>query len=132
MSVAAVNTSGDGIGGAGAPAAWQVLRARCATTVSRLVSPKQGMRSRYSLRHLAARPSQLKPALRSLFCATHSDWERFDEIFEAFWQGRGRPSGPYARRVCAAKSRAGPASQRCGTAGGNAGSFPITPSGATT
>lgn len=38
---------------------------------------------------LAARPSTLKPALRSLFCATHSDWERFDEIFDAFWQGRG-------------------------------------------
>src|SRR6476620_1023333 len=40
-------------------------------------------------RPAAARPSTLKPALRSLFCATHSDWERFDEIFEAFWQGRG-------------------------------------------
>jgi uncharacterized protein with von Willebrand factor type A (vWA) domain len=26
--------------------------------------------------------------LRALFCATHSDWERFDEIFDAFWQGR--------------------------------------------
>ena len=38
---------------------------------------------------LAARPSSLKPALRSLFCATHSDWERFDEIFDAYWQGRG-------------------------------------------
>jgi uncharacterized protein len=38
---------------------------------------------------LALRPSTLKPALRSLFCATHSDWQRFDEIFEAFWQGRG-------------------------------------------
>jgi len=37
----------------------------------------------------AARPSSLKPALRSLFCATHSDWERFDEIFEAFWLRRG-------------------------------------------
>src|SRR3984893_5548565 len=37
---------------------------------------------------LAGRPSSLKPALRSLFCATHSDWERFDEIFDAFWQGR--------------------------------------------
>ena len=34
------------------------------------------------------RPSSLKPALRALFCATHSDWERFDEIFDAFWQGR--------------------------------------------
>src|SRR3984893_9459561 len=34
------------------------------------------------------RPASLKPALRSLFCATHSDWERFDEIFDAFWRGR--------------------------------------------
>jgi uncharacterized protein len=36
----------------------------------------------------AVRPTSLKPALRALFCATHSDWERFDEIFEAFWHGR--------------------------------------------
>jgi uncharacterized protein with von Willebrand factor type A (vWA) domain len=36
----------------------------------------------------ALRPTSLKPALRSLFCATHSDWERFDEIFEAFWRGQ--------------------------------------------
>jgi len=34
-------------------------------------------------------PSALKPALRSLFCATHSDWERFDKIFDAFWCGHG-------------------------------------------
>jgi uncharacterized protein with von Willebrand factor type A (vWA) domain len=39
---------------------------------------------------LAGRPSSLKPALRALFCATHSDWERFDEVFDAFWLGRGR------------------------------------------
>ena len=37
----------------------------------------------------AVRPSSLKPALRALFCATHSDWERFDEIFDAFWRGEG-------------------------------------------
>lgn len=35
-----------------------------------------------------ARASALKPALRALFCATHSDWQRFDAIFDAFWQGR--------------------------------------------
>src|SRR5690349_4893704 len=35
-----------------------------------------------------ARAGSLKPALRALFCATHSDWERFDEIFDAFWLGR--------------------------------------------
>src|SRR3977135_3911481 len=38
---------------------------------------------------LAAPPSALKPALRALFCATHSDWERFDDLFDAFWRGRG-------------------------------------------
>src|SRR5580704_12192502 len=37
----------------------------------------------------AARPASLMPALRALFCATHSDWERFDEIFDAFWCGEG-------------------------------------------
>jgi uncharacterized protein with von Willebrand factor type A (vWA) domain len=40
----------------------------------------------------AARPSSLKPALRALFCANHSDWERFDDIFEAYWRGRGMRS----------------------------------------
>jgi len=37
----------------------------------------------------AAKPSSLKPALRALLCATHSDWEKFDKIFEAYWRGRG-------------------------------------------
>jgi uncharacterized protein with von Willebrand factor type A (vWA) domain len=37
----------------------------------------------------AAKPSSLKPALRALFCATHSDWEKFDKIFAAYWRGRG-------------------------------------------
>jgi len=36
----------------------------------------------------AIQPALLKPALRALFCATHSDWDRFDEIFDAFWRGR--------------------------------------------
>jgi uncharacterized protein with von Willebrand factor type A (vWA) domain len=26
--------------------------------------------------------------MKALFCATRSDWERFDEIFAAYWQGR--------------------------------------------
>jgi uncharacterized protein len=34
------------------------------------------------------RAATLKPALRALFCATHSDWERFDEVFDAYWLGR--------------------------------------------
>jgi uncharacterized protein with von Willebrand factor type A (vWA) domain len=37
----------------------------------------------------ALRPVLLEPALRALFCATRSDWERFNEIFAAYWQGRG-------------------------------------------
>ena len=36
---------------------------------------------------LAARPASLKPALRALFCATHSDWDKFDGIFDAYWTG---------------------------------------------
>src|SRR5262249_10273213 len=41
-------------------------------------------------RPVAGRPASLKSALRALFCATHSDWERFGDIFDAYWQGRGR------------------------------------------
>jgi len=37
----------------------------------------------------ATRAATLKPALRALFCASQSDWQRFDEIFEAYWRGRG-------------------------------------------
>src|SRR5262245_28028646 len=37
----------------------------------------------------AARRSSLKPALRALFAATRSDWERFDEVFDAYWSGTG-------------------------------------------
>ncbi len=36
----------------------------------------------------ALRESSLKPAMRSLFCATHSDWEKFDDIFDAYRRGR--------------------------------------------
>jgi uncharacterized protein with von Willebrand factor type A (vWA) domain len=36
----------------------------------------------------ALRPATLRPALKTLFCATHSDWQRFDEIFDAYWRGR--------------------------------------------
>jgi uncharacterized protein with von Willebrand factor type A (vWA) domain len=67
-----------------------------------------------------ARAATLKPALRALFCATHSDWERFDEIFDAFWLGRhmrqartlaGGPSGsqPGARRLGEARPQQGEA-----------------------
>ena len=38
---------------------------------------------------LALQSSSLKQALRALFCATPTDWEKFDEIFDAYWLGRG-------------------------------------------
>jgi uncharacterized protein len=37
---------------------------------------------------IAARPATLQSALRALFCATHSDWDKFDALFLAFWRER--------------------------------------------
>ena len=37
-------------------------------------------------------PHTLLPAMRALFCATHSDWERFGELFNAYWRWEGRRS----------------------------------------
>ena len=88
MSVAAVNTSGDGIG-----APTRLRLAAFARTLRdngfKVGLAETGDAIEILAAPLATRPSTLKPALRSLFCATHSDWERFDEIFDAFWQGRG-------------------------------------------
>lgn len=39
------------------------------------------------------RPASLKTAFRTLFCGRHSDWQRFDELFDAYWLGRGVKSG---------------------------------------
>jgi len=38
---------------------------------------------------LAERPERLRGALRALFSSRHSDLARFDELFDAFWRGRG-------------------------------------------
>lgn len=40
----------------------------------------------------ALRPSRLRPALRALFCSRLSDWQKFDEIFDAYWLRRGMKS----------------------------------------
>ena len=53
----------------------------------------------------AARPASLKAALRALFCATHSDWRTFDEIFEAFWR-RHRMRRVQTLRGASTESRA--------------------------
>ena len=67
----------------------------------------------------AARPSSLEAALRALFCATHSDWEKFDEIFQAFWRGTRRAQSltgsadgkPPSRRLADAGAAQGAAGQ---------------------
>ncbi|MEJ0074168.1 MAG: VWA domain-containing protein [Alphaproteobacteria bacterium] len=51
----------------------------------------------------ATRPSSLQPALRALFCTTHSDWEKFDDIFKAFWLGRDMRSPRTLKGTGAAK-----------------------------
>ncbi len=65
----------------------------------------------------AMRASSLRPAFRSLFCATRSDWERFDEIFSAWWTGRGVRS---VQRVSGA-AQAGTTSSRRSPGGGPRG-----------
>lgn len=42
---------------------------------------------------LVRRPDSLRAAFRALFCGRRSDWQRFDEIFDAYWSGRGVKSG---------------------------------------
>ncbi|MGB0694445.1 MAG: vWA domain-containing protein [Rhodospirillaceae bacterium] len=42
---------------------------------------------------LAQRPQHLKQAFRALFCGRLADWTRFDELFDAYWTGRGVKSG---------------------------------------
>jgi uncharacterized protein with von Willebrand factor type A (vWA) domain len=51
-----------------------------------------------------AKPSSLQSALRALFCATHSDWEKFDELFLAFWRGRDMRSAQVSSGMGPAKS----------------------------
>ena len=38
---------------------------------------------------LAERPERLRAAMEALFSSRHSDLARFDELFDAFWRGRG-------------------------------------------
>jgi uncharacterized protein with von Willebrand factor type A (vWA) domain len=39
--------------------------------------------------HVASTPAILRSALKSLFCARRSDWLKFDDLFDAYWLGRG-------------------------------------------
>jgi len=69
----------------------------------------------------ALRPATLRPALKTLLCATHSDWQRFDEIFDAWWRGRHMRS---AQIASGAPAPSRPSMQR------RAGAMPTPPQGA--
>lgn len=63
-------------------------------------------------------PSRLRPALRALFCSNKADWEKFDEIFDAFWLGRGMKSATRISGVLQ-KKPPGMDSSRSGNRPGN-------------
>jgi uncharacterized protein with von Willebrand factor type A (vWA) domain len=44
---------------------------------------------RLLLSPLAHRPHELRGAFRALFCGRLSDWQAFDEIFDAYWFAKG-------------------------------------------
>jgi uncharacterized protein with von Willebrand factor type A (vWA) domain len=68
----------------------------------------------------ATKPSSLRPALRALFSADRSDFQRFDEIFSAFWSGQGvrrrfqSVSGGLASKDAAQRTEAGSAKTKLG------------------
>jgi len=68
----------------------------------------------------AMRASSLKPSLRSLFSATRSDWQRFDEIFDAWWLGHGIRS---ASRISGATAKGRQSARRAALAGENKASL---------
>jgi len=74
---------------------------------------------------IADRPEKLRAAFRALFSSRHSDLGRFDELFDAFWRGRGakRASRVTAQSLAARSPRefeAGPG------AGDQPGALPET------
>src|SRR6185437_1362319 len=38
---------------------------------------------------MAERPERMRAAIRALFASRRSELTRFDELFDAFWRGRG-------------------------------------------
>ncbi len=58
---------------------------------------------------LAGRPELLSQALKTLFASRRADWQRFDEIFAAYWLGRGMKR---VIKVAGAASKESPRSLR--------------------
>jgi uncharacterized protein len=72
---------------------------------------------------LAGRPEWLRSAFQALFCSRHADLQRFGDLFDAFWRGRGaRRATKVTAQGLAARS---PRSFETGPgAGDSRGSFP--------
>ena len=69
-------------------------------------------------------PTALRGGLRALLCASRLDWRRFDELFDAYWLGRGMKraalAGPGGEAPASTAAAAGPQSSVDG-GGGAAG-----------
>ncbi|MGE0023595.1 MAG: VWA domain-containing protein [Hyphomicrobium sp.] len=46
---------------------------------------------------IGMRPAYVRQAFRALFSARHADWSKFDDIFDAFWLGRGMKAAVRSR-----------------------------------
>ena len=55
---------------------------------------------------LADRPEGLRAALKALFASNRAEYQRFDELFEAFWRGRGVKHGAAAVTTLGGAKRA--------------------------
>jgi uncharacterized protein with von Willebrand factor type A (vWA) domain len=62
----------------------------------------------------AARPASLQMAFRALFCAGHADWQKFAEIFQAYWLGQGMRR----KQMSSRSSAGGPKAERRPMPGG--------------
>jgi uncharacterized protein with von Willebrand factor type A (vWA) domain len=91
--------------------------------------------SRDALRILAAPPfrraAAVKPALRALCCGGRADWLAFDDLFDAFWTGRGVKTRVAVNRAGAQASQRTMRSlaETAGASQGSAGAGDAVPQG---
>ena len=78
-------------------AGWPASSARSATTALVSALPRRGCAAGAGLDRRRPRDT-LQPAFRALFSADRSDWQRFDEIFAAYWTGAVQPPHPGRHR----------------------------------
>ena len=76
-------------------------------------------------------PREVRHALKSLLAARKEEWERFDDLFEAYWAGRGRVRRRPAAPATDSRSRSPPGPWRNHLAPSPAGGAErVRPSGA--